>query len=240
MWQAITGVIIMVTVVLGLFFMLPSSPTPAYADNHTAGPTPTIASCTIIKQAGINIQFQCTDSLGNVIPAGQITVEPQVIVSEIIKNVPGPTVTATVRVPGAVKTVRVTRTVRPAPVVKTFTVVQPQATVTRTLPPKPRATRTVTETAPVETVTATATPRQEAPTRGRLDDTPGLFGDSLNFGDGNTTIVEAGIGVGLAIILALIALSLLHGGFILGYKSSEKADTNFIRAMRDQLSRRQH
>jgi len=233
--QSLAGTLAALALVLGLFLMLSYSPHAANADSHT--PTtvaPSIASCTIVKQAGVNIQFQCTDVLGNVIPAGQITVEPQVIVSEIIKNVPGPTVTATatVKVPGPI------RTIRPPQATRTVTVIRPQVTVTKTLPPPPRATRTLTSAPETTTITAspTETPsRQTGTNDGTVRQGRTFFSLDINPRDGKITAGEAGLGI-LAIlgIIGLFYLG-LYLGYYLGFKNKEKDDTHFMRALRDSI-----
>lgn len=228
--QSLVGVLVVVVLLLGVLFMAPTG-SPAYADpTEPPGPTPAIASCTIVKQAGVNIQFECVDGLGNTIPAGQITVEPQVIVSEIIKNIPGPTVTATVRVPGPVRTHRVT--IRPAPIVKTIR--PPQVTVTKTLAPKPRPTRTVTATA-TETIVNEVT-RQPTPESGRVEDNEpdrGFFTPDVNFGDNNITAGEAGIGLLSALLIIVMIMSGMGYGFRRGLKAGESGESDFLRTLLD-------
>lgn len=235
-YQALAGTITVMALVLGLFFMLQSSSGPAYADSHTAGPTPVVASCSIIKQAGINIQFECTDNLGNIIPAGQITLEPEVIVSEI--SVPGPTVT--VKVPGPVKVIRPPR----ATTTKTVTLPRATATatVTRTLPPKPRATRTLTSAPETTTVTATATvtPRQDTPRDGSIEPGRDFFSFDIDPSDDNLTAGEAGLGALALVGLVTLFFLGLYSGYYLGFRNKEKDDTDFMRALRDSIMIRGH
>lgn len=245
--QAVVGVILVAFLVLGTLFMVPFGQN-AYADSHEAGvpptnsapPAPVIGSCSVVKQAGVNIQFQCVDTLGNIIPAGQIVVEPQVIISEIAVPVPGPTVTVTdkvrVPVPGPVRT----QTVRPAPV---------RITTTQTVRPEPvRITATVRPAPVVRTKTVTPEPvvvtetivnevtRQPDPVPATVEPSnpnKPFFTPSIDFGDGDVTVGEAGI----SLLGALLILACIFGGMIYGFrqgqKNEESSEAFFLRALLD-------
>lgn len=177
------------------------------------------------------------------VPGPTVTVQPDTIVRTVTpppivrtETVPGPTETVTIRVPGTNETV----TGAPAP--------QPTATKTVTVPSAPQSagpqnpSTTVTERTrsprATETATATATEtvtRQAEPERGTLDPDTGFFSDDLDFGDGDTTAPEVGLGLVAMLAIAGMGLFLLYLGYILGYKNSEKADTDFMRALRDQI-----
>lgn len=149
----------------------------------------------------------------------------------------------------------ITVTVKPDPIIisgptSTQTVTPPPVTVTTTVPGP-----TVTQTAAPETVTATpdsvpdetvtettsvspSETGQDQSGDGTLgsnesDDTP-----AIDFGDGDITIIEAGIG--FLTLLALVGLLLLtlYAGYILGYKDRERKDTDFMRALLDTVKSR--
>lgn len=97
----------------------------------------------------------------------------------------------------------------------------------------PGPTETVTETT---TITASPT-GQAVPEDGSV--TPDAEeGPAIDFGDGDTTIEE--VGLGLLSIIALVGLLLLalYGGYVLGWKDKEKRDTDFMGALLDQAKLR--
>lgn len=148
----------------------------------------------------------------------------------------------------------VTVTVRPDPIIvpgptSTQTITPPPVTVTA--PPQPVQTVTVAprpvtvtpDAVPNETVTVTTTP-SASPTRQPEGDDGTIAPDesvgpkAVDFGDGNITIFE--LGIGLASLLALVGLILLamYAGYILGYRDKEAKDTRFMRALLDSVKSR--
>lgn len=139
----------------------------------------------------------------------------------------------------------------------------PRATVTQTVtaPALPQPTKTVTETVPSKTETVTvegptqietvretetiaaspsALPTQSARPVGQTPteyvtvtskpeqrDTP----DDL-LPDSPQEVVETGVGIIIALIMMILAL---WAGYVIGYKDSDKENTNFVRAMRDNI-----
>ena len=139
---------------------------------------------------------------------------PPVTVPPITKYVPGqgPTHTVTVHEPGPTKTVRVGT---------------PRATKTVTVRPHPRAPvpgQNHTKFIPRTKHSAPAEPQPK-------DKKP----NPIDFGDGKITITEVGIGVITTIIIAGLLLLAMYGGYILGYKDSDKANAKFLSSLRDQI-----
>lgn len=167
----------------------------------------------VVNTLGIKI---CGELLGlPSAPVITVTVPPVPI------EVPGPTVTVT-----AV----------PPPVTVTTTVPGPGQTVTVT---EPAAQGPTPDSVPgPSTETVTVSPAGQDPVEGGtiVDNTPRR--PPIDFGDGTTTIVEAGIGV--LTLLALVGLLLLtmYSGYIVGYKDHERKDTNFMRALLDTVKSR--
>lgn len=182
-------------------------------------------------------------------------------------TLPGVTVTlprATVRVPGPtvrLPGVTVSRIVTLPPVVRTIIVPQ---TVTQSVPGVPGGTVTVVRPGlPGATTTATVVVSQRiiqngtappvtqevrstvsAPVDGQTVTTRATVTPSKEVvrlpGTTKTVTKFQAFGLSLLGLLALMGLGLflLWLGFILGYKSSEKENTNFLRALRDTLRRK--
>lgn len=166
----------------------------------------------VLTVAGIKV---CGTVLGQPLPAAvTVTVKPDPII------IAGPTSTVTVRPPAQTVTV-------PGPGGST-------ATQTITATPKAGPTSTATDSSTVSnTETGQPTPRTGTIIPGGTVDYP-----AVDFGDGHTTVVEAGIG--LLALLALIGLLLLamYAGYALGYKDRERKDTDFMRALLDSVKTR--
>lgn len=97
--------------------------------------------------------------------------------------------------------------------------------VTRTVTAESVSTVVVTET-----VRTRQTPRPDGKVKADDEKKP----DPIDFTDGETTIVEAGIGVLSLIGLMVLLLLALYGGYVLGWKDKESKDTDFIGALLDQ------
>ena len=178
---------------------------------------------------------ECTVRVGNVIcvAAGVTILNQPLNLPTVQVTVPGPTVTLppppratvtnTVTVPGPTVTA-------PAAPGATQTITEPGSVTTITTGPTagptrlPGATQSVTETATAVT-TVTATPRQDPSPSGTLDPDSGTI---FNL---PAPIVKTGVGFGIVSLLALLILLGMYGGYILGYKDSDKADANFFRAL---------
>lgn len=120
---------------------------------------------------------------------------------------------------------------------KTVFVGGPQQFVTRYIVEKRfyPVTRTVTADSVftvvvTETATTGQTPRPDGKVKADDEKKP----DPIDFTDGETTIVEAGIGVLSLIGLMVLLLLALYGGYVLGWKDKESKDTDFIGALLDQ------
>lgn len=195
---------------MSLLLVVPLGPSPVHAQQVSAE-----KGC-IINIAGITICGELLEPLPTVFVPGPTVTLPPI-------TVPGPVATVTIRPPTQTETVIV-----PGPET-TVTVPGPESTVTVT----PRAEPTP-DAVPTETVTIT--PRQTLSPSDTLeeDDDSGFFEPEVDFGDGETTIGE--VGIGTLTLLALVGLLLLtlYGGYILGYKDKERKETNFMRALLDQ------
>ena len=204
-------------------------------------PTPT---CSVVgKVTGGVVHFECTDADGNVIPSGQVTIPP------VIKIEPGPT--KTIKPKPVIKTKHITHTkTKYVTREKKIFVPGPTKTVpgpTRIVPgpkvfvPGPTSTKTVVQTGPTVRVTETVT-RQIRPQPSTMDDGHGFFEPDLDLFDNHMTAADAG--VGLLTILGLIGLAMaaMYAGYVIGYKDSERADTDFMRALSEQIAlrRRKH
>ena len=174
-------------------------------------------------------------------------------------------VTVSVPVPVTVRaTVTVTNILRPPPVVQTIiqrrtvtlppltrTVQLPGRTVTVQQPGLSGATKTATVVvSKVVTSNGTAPPVTRE-VRSTLSGSGATIGQTQTVGatvtpskevvrePGKTKTVFKAVGISLLALLALMGLGLLllWGGFILGYRSADKENTNFLRALRDTVRR---
>ena len=243
---AISSIIIVMVFVFGSLFV--SSPEPA-----TAGPDP-VVSCQVVVQNPARIV--CTAAgvqvLNTVVqlptvtlppvtvtaPGATITLPPRTVTLPASPQatrtieVPGPTqtATATVTAPGSNSTATVTLPAKPGPTV-TLT-----ARPSGTSAPVPTKTKTIT--APVETVTLTPSVSpsgQKDPERGTLDSDDDFVSPDVDLGDGNITIVEAGLGALSLIALAFVGLLAVYGGYRMGRKSAADEDTDFLRTLLDNV-----
>lgn len=198
-------------------------------------PVPTVASCSIIDISGPNAFVQCLDSLGNVIPAGQVNL-PEVI-KEVKVLVPGPTITIqpiplprptkTVTIPGPTKTVTVIAPSDPRTIwlpgeTKTKTVKVPGPVVTKTAP------------AQTQTVTVTETPRPTPVYAPPKVDNPQQHDVLFDPPPVTRTVVVGYSALALLIASGLIILGLWLG-YIMGYKDKERVERKFLDALRDQF-----
>ena len=177
----------------------------------TPSPAGAVPAC-IVDALGIRV---CGELLE---PLPTITIKPDPII------IPGPTETTTIKPPPVTVTV-------PGPEA-------PQETVTVT--PEPEVVTETPDAVPEETVTETTSP---SPTGQPTDDggtiapddngESDFFSPDIDFGDGNPTVGE--VGLGILTLLALVGLLLLsmYLGYILGYKDKERKDTDFLRALLD-------
>lgn len=173
----------------------------------------------VITVAGVKV---CGELLGEPLPEViTVTVKPDPII------IPGPTSTSTVTPPPVTVTV-------PGP---------PGPTQTVTETSQPETVTATPDAVPDETVTETTTVSPSETGQDPVDD--GTLGDNepddtsdIDFGDGDITIEEAGIGI--LTLLALVGLLLLsmYAGYVLGYKDKEAKDTRFMRALLDTVKSR--
>lgn len=134
----------------------------------------------------------------------------------------------------------------------TETIHLPRRTVTETVRPQPEAGPTETVYVYVgdtRTVTVTPTPgtaRVPGPTVTRTIERPPVLSrqQPLEHGTVGKELFDlppvstpGAVGIGFVTLLALAGVILLamYGGYILGYKESEREDTNFMRALRDSM-----
>ena len=168
---------------------------------------------------------------------------------EPVANIPLPTVSIagpTVTLPPLPRATT-TKTVRPPQVTVTKTVIAPGPTKRVTVPGPTRLATTTKTVAPetvtrtevreetktkVVTKTVTQSPRQARDTRGTIGPQEQHPGFPLY----HSSPAEA-VGIGLLTLLALVGLILLsmYGGYLLGYKDSERENVDFMRALRDKL-----
>lgn len=177
-------------------------------------------------------------------------------------SVPVPvTVRATVRVteivtlPPVVRTIIQPRTVTLPPLVGTRTVTLPPrqaGTKTVTVPGLPGATKTDTVVVSKEIIsngTAPPVTREvrstvSGPGTGQTTTTSATVAPRKEVvripGTTKTVTKFQAVGLSLLALLALMGLGLflLWLGFVLGYKSSEKENNNFLRALRDSIRRK--
>lgn len=202
----------------------------------TVEPTPTpdsddprVSTCEIDKRAGRNIQFVCYDENGDKVPAGQITLEPLEIIKEIIKEVPVPGPTVTIRPP------RATKTIRPQPkkiiITERVTVPGPPApretvTLQPIIPPQPPA--------PTETVTVTVEPptRQPVPPRDTVGEP--LERPEPEVRTKTETVVRyVLLGTLVSMVLAGLGLLALFLGYLLGQRDADKNENEFLASLLD-------
>lgn len=202
------ALVALVIVVLGWFATAPTKPAQA-SDPCTISVSGTTAT---VQCVGVGV-------VGTVpLPTVHVTLPPPPPVTDIIK-LPGPTV----RVP------------------------VPGPTTTVTTPSLPRATRTFTPPTKTVTVQPSSLPQptvlqpeigtgQPEPQRATIGPATPMYVPKDHYIPlviGKVKVRDAALGV-LA-TLAIVGLLLLgmYAGYILGYKTSEKKDTNFLRAVLD-------
>jgi hypothetical protein len=211
MLTAVAGVLALVLLVVLPLFMWPSAQA---QDNQ---------DCSVqIGSGGIGIVVCGGEVVEQLpLPTVKITV-PAPTVTDIV---PGPTKTVTV--PGPTKTV--TATPAPGPTVfitDTETVTQPGPTTTTTARPEP--------TMLPETVTRPTAPPVLEPAE-PLQPNEGFFDFGIDFGDGDTTLGETSLGIGVSLLLIALILAALYGGYVLGYKDADKENASFLAALRDEV-----
>lgn len=226
----------------------------ARADSHSAPPV--INVCYVTNLSGPVAFISCEDVAGNIIPGGQVDL-PEVI-NEVL--VPGPTVTLppetitlppiretitlpplpaptrTVTVPGAPRPTQTVTIPGPTQIIpgptETVTTPSQERTVTNfTTFVLPGKTATVTETPPVETETVFVRPtRQPRPDHATI--APGEI-----FIDPPALTIPQAAGIGAATLVFLLGLVVLAlwGGYIVGYKDSDRENRQFLAALRDQF-----
>ena len=174
----------------------------------TSGPKPSILPVCSAETLKKSVRVTCT------------------LLGKKILNVNLPISLPTIKIPPGRMPETVTVTARPR---ATQTVTRYGLTVYRDI----RSTETVTVEA-VSTSVVTQTVGQEPTQRDRIapdnEDKP----DPIDFGDGETTIVEAGLGALSLFGLVALLLLALYGGYVLGWKDKESKDTDFIGALLDQ------
>jgi len=147
--------------------------------------------------------------------------------------------TRIITLPPQVRTIINQRTVPGPRVVTTRTVVVRRAPVTRTLP---RATTTDTVTTTREVTRSRSLPPTTV-TAGQTTLTPATITPKKEIirlpGTTKTVTKYQAVGLSLLALLALMGLGLflLWLGFVLGYKSADRENTNFLRALRDTVKR---
>lgn len=193
-------------VVLGLFLTQPTHEAQA-ADACTITVSGTIAT---VNCAGVTV--------GTVkLPTVEVTSPPLPPVTNIVKvPVPGPTI----RVPGPTQTVTVAGGTQIVPGPTKTVTVNPQPT---SLPsPTGSPTETTTgQTTPDHAMIGPATPLSPKP---RI----------IDFGDGKTTVVEAGIGVVATILLIGLLLGMYYAGYTFGFREADSKNAGFIRDVLDE------
>jgi hypothetical protein len=165
-----------------------------------------------------------------------------------------PPVTEIVTLPPVVRTIIQPRTVTLPPLVGTRTVVVPAAPVTRTVtvpqPGLPGATKTATVVVSREVVRNGTAPPVTREVRTTMSSPGQAVTSSATVtpskevvripGTTKTVTKFQAVGLSLLGLLALMGLGwfLLWLGFVLGYKSADKENTSFLRALRDTARRR--
>lgn len=224
--KKILGSILIVVMCLFTFSPVLADEVATPTSSPSASPSVTVSKCEVIKINGPNAFIQCLDSLGNIIPAGQVDL---------------PSIIKSILVPGPMQTVTLTPSPQPA---KTVTVPGPTQYVTlkpeKVFVPSSPLTRwihgpVVTKTPAPIVVSVTETPAPVTVTKvvPQVDkskpehvlfdlppvSTPRAVGYSI---------------IGLAIICGLIIFGLWMG-YILGYKDKERLERKFLDALRDQF-----
>lgn len=177
--------------------------------------------CEVIKVAGKNLQFTCYNAAGEIIPAGLITVEPEVIISNITKFVTLPTKTITLPVKTVtIRPPRITRSVFiPGPTTRvtlrnniTETVQGPTRTVTRVVSVTGQPSTsyvTVTPSPIVKTVT-------ETKTQTKIE----------------TVVKRILLGTLVSLVLAALGILAMFLGYIMGQTDAKRNEDNFLQSLR--------
>lgn len=213
-------------------------------------PAPSASACSLTVKSVLPNIVQitgCGQTASYTIPellTGR-TVGPINLPTVTLPPVVGPT--KIIRIPGPTKTRTAVRYR-----LRTRTVTVPGPTTRVTLPGK-------TKTKPVLVVPPTVTrtvavyktvypkihkhmrSRQPMPIHAKMgqhNGSSGFFSPTIDWGDHHVTAGEVGLSLLTLIALGLGGLFLMYLGYYVGYKDSERADTNFMRALRDQMSLR--
>lgn len=170
----------------------------------------------VITAGGLKV---CGELLGQPLPAViTVTVTPDPV------TLPGPTSTTTVHPPPVTVTL-------PGPVTTTTAMETPQPQIVTVTPD---AVPPVTQTTTIDNPST----GQPTPSHGTIGTNESKDIPAIDFGDGHTTIIEAGLG--FLTLLALVGLLLLslYAGYILGYRDRERKETDFMRALLDKIKSR--
>lgn len=194
----------------------------AYFSNDRADATPVAAQQTIcvVPTVCVTVPTVTLSGVTVTLPRRTITVLNPVTVRV-------PPVTVTRLLPGGIETIIINRTVTVRPSGTTTTVIVNREIVRNgTSAPITREVRT-TQSQRVSTGQTTVTHGTIVPKK-----------EVVRIPGGTVTKIQA-VGIGLLALLALMALGLflLWLGFVLGYRSSEKNNTSFLRALRDTVKR---
>jgi hypothetical protein len=151
------------------------------------------------------------------------------VTDTVTKSVPGPTQTVTV--PGP--------TVTMGPPAPNTTIFQPGKTATVFIPRQTVTVRATPDasvgpyTAPPETRFAQPATRQDS--KGRATMKPDKITPfTIDIGDGDFTTAEAAVSLATLLALGALILAGMYAGYYIGYKDSEREDTNFMRALLDE------
>ena len=232
----------------------------ASAESHD----PVVSVCYVTSVSGPVAHISCEDPAGSIIPGGQVdlpevinevlvpgptvTLPPETVTLPPIKTTvtlpPLPVQTRTVTLPPLPRATETRFLPRPT---ETRTVIIPgeERTVTETQTRTreifvPSKTRTVlgpvvTETAAPETISVTETVTA-SPTRQPSTDSGTISpGDVFLDPPALTAPEAAGIGALTLLFLGGLVLLALWGGYVLGYKDSDRENRKFMAALRDQF-----
>lgn len=212
--NAVASVVALVLVVVLSFGWATSSPEPVAA-----------------QDTGCIVQLEGT--LGLVICGGEIVQQlqlptvkvTQTVLEQIVKEirVAGPTI----RIVGPTETITVR--VPQGTTVPTETITVPGETKTL----RPSQAPTVTET-----TTVTPSPTGQAVPSDDKVEPDNNNSSPIDFGDGDTTVVEVGLGaLGIVAFMVLLLLA-MYGGYALGWKNKERDETLFMAGLLDRARMR--
>lgn len=242
--SALVAIVLIVGLTLGSFLSV--KPQEAQAA--------TLIDCQLV--VGQQTRVVCTLAgetlLNTVVDLPTVTLPP---LPAVTVTAPGATVTlppvTLPAPPRATETVRVNVPVPGPTATVTVDVPTNGSTATVTLPPEPRATKTVTESVrngtssvkPTATATATETVTEEVqvtgqpdPDRGTVEadtDDGGFFSPEIDFGDDTVTAGEAGVGLLGALLIIALILAGMYYGFRRGITVAGREEAYSLRSMLD-------